>query len=126
MKRRLPAVALAEEGNFCRPPMKLWLASKKNLTQSQVFLIYLFHMSPLFRIPIGLVVMVVGFYMVKNTDVLMAWFGRVPFAEDKLGAGGSRLFYKLLGIVIAFIGIFIATNVISDILTSTVCLITRC
>lgn len=75
-------------------------------------------MSPLLRIPLGLLVMAIGFLMVKKTDVLLSWFGRVPFAEEKIGPGGSRFFYKLLGITVTFIGIFIATNVISGILES--------
>lgn len=73
-------------------------------------------MSAFIRIPLGLAIMVVGFLMVKKTDVALSWFGQVPFAEDKFGPGGSRFFYKLLGVVITFIGIFVATNVISGIL----------
>lgn len=75
-------------------------------------------MSTFFRIPLGLIVMVIGFYMVYKTEKFLEWFGAIPFAEDKFGPGGSRFFYKLLGTGTVFIGIFIATNVISDILTS--------
>lgn len=75
-------------------------------------------MSPFLRIPLGILVMVAGFYMVKKTDVLMAWFGEVPFAEKTFGAGGSWFFYKLMGVLVALTGIFIATNVISNILAS--------
>lgn len=75
-------------------------------------------MSPLLRIPFGILVMIAGFYMVKKTDVLMAWFGEVPFAEKTFGAGGSWFFYKLIGVLVALVGIFIATNVISNILQS--------
>ncbi|MBM5789875.1 hypothetical protein FJZ23_02185 [Candidatus Parcubacteria bacterium] len=82
-------------------------------------------MSPLFRIPLGLLVMVAGFYMVQKTEVLMSWFGEVPFAEAKFGPGGSRFFYKLLGVLVSFLGIFIATNVISNILESLAAVLTR-
>lgn len=75
-------------------------------------------MSPLFRIPLGLAVMVLGFYMVSKAEKFLDWFGPIPFAENKFGPGGSKFFYKLLGIGTVFLGIFIATNVISDILTS--------
>ncbi|MBI5369647.1 hypothetical protein HZA85_00425 [Candidatus Uhrbacteria bacterium] len=75
-------------------------------------------MSPLFRIPLGLAVMVVGFLMVQKTETLLNWFGSVPFAEEKFGPGGSRFFYKLIGILVVFIGIFIATNIISNMLES--------
>ena len=73
-------------------------------------------MSPFIRIPLGLVVMVIGFFMVAKTAKFMEWFGRIPFAEDKFGQGGSYFFYKLLGTLIVFLGIFISTNIISDIL----------
>lgn len=75
-------------------------------------------MSPFLRILLGIIVMVIGFYMVKKTEVFLEWFGSIPFAEDKFGPGGTRFFYKLLGVAITFLGIFIATNVISDVLTS--------
>ncbi|KKW31583.1 MAG: hypothetical protein UY76_C0055G0006 [Candidatus Uhrbacteria bacterium GW2011_GWA2_52_8d] len=82
-------------------------------------------MSPFIRIPLGLAIMVVGFLMVKKTDVVLTWFGQVPFAEQKFGPGGSRFFYKLLGILITFIGIFVATNVISGILQDLAGLLTH-
>ena len=62
--------------------------------------------------------MFIGFVIVSKTGKIMEWFGAVPFAEEKFGPGGTRFFYKILGILIAFIGIFIATNIISDILES--------
>lgn len=83
-------------------------------------------MSPLIRIPLGLFVMAIGFLIVKKTEKVYEWFGQIPFAEDKFGTGGSRFFYKLIGILTVFIGIFIATNVISDILESVACTLTHC
>lgn len=82
-------------------------------------------MSPFIRIPLGLAIMVVGFLMVKKTDVVLSWFGQIPFAEDKFGPGGSRFFYKLLGIAITFIGMFVATNIISGILEDLARLLTH-
>ncbi len=82
-------------------------------------------MSPLIRIPLGIAIMFVGFLMVKKTEVFLSWFGQVPFAEDKFGPGGSRLFYKLLGVVVSFLGIFVATNVISGILEDLAGLLTH-
>ena len=82
-------------------------------------------MIPLLRIPLGLLIMAVGFLMVWKTETLYSWFGTVDFAEQKLGSGSSRLFYKLLGILVAFLGIFTATNIISDILTSFASLFVR-
>ncbi|NQV90606.1 hypothetical protein HQ487_04375 [Candidatus Uhrbacteria bacterium] len=82
-------------------------------------------MSPFIRIPLGFAIMVVGFLMVKNTNVVISWFGRVPFAEDKFGSGGSIFFYKLLGVFVSFLGIAIATNVISGILEDLAGLLTH-
>ncbi len=83
-------------------------------------------MSPLLRIPLGLVIMVVGFLIVFKTEVIYTWFGDIPFAEEKLGTGMSRFFYKVIGVLVTFIGIFVATNVISDILGSVACFLTHC
>lgn len=83
-------------------------------------------MSPLLRIPLGLAIMVIGFLIVLKTEKVFTWFGEIPFAEAKFGAGGSRFFYKLIGVLVTFIGIFVATNVISDILSSLACTLTHC
>ena len=82
-------------------------------------------MSVWIRIPLGLFIMAIGFLMVQKTDVFLSWFGRIPFAEDKFGPGGSRFFYKLLGIVVVFIGISTATNVISGVLEDLAGLLTH-
>jgi len=82
-------------------------------------------MSPFIRIPLGFLIMVVGFLLVKKTDVFLSWFGQIPFAEEKFGPGGSRFFYKLLGVAVTFIGIFVATNVISGILEDLAALLTH-
>jgi uncharacterized membrane protein len=75
-------------------------------------------MSIFIRVPVGIAIMIVGFLMVWKTETVLEWFGRVDWAEDKFGPGGSRFFWKLVGVLIIFIGIFVATNIISDILTS--------
>jgi hypothetical protein len=82
-------------------------------------------MSFFIRIALGILIMVIGFLMVKKTDVVLSWFGQVPFAEAKFGPGGSRFFYKLLGIAVTFLGIFVATNVISGILEDLAGLLTH-
>lgn len=83
-------------------------------------------MSPLFRIPLGLIIMFVGFAIVLKTETVYEWFGEIPFAEEKMGMGGSRLFYKLIGVLVVLIGMAVATNVISDMLRSLACLLTSC
>jgi hypothetical protein len=57
-----------------------------------------------------------GLWMVLRTETLMEWFGEVEWAEDKLGPGQSRLFYKLVGTGASFFGIAIVTNLIDEIL----------
>lgn len=73
-------------------------------------------MSPLLRIPLGLIVMGIGFLIVWKTETVFEWFGSNDWAEQKLGPGQSRFFYKLIGVGVGFLGIFIVTNIISDIL----------
>ncbi|MEK7614890.1 MAG: hypothetical protein AAB431_00725 [Patescibacteria group bacterium] len=75
-------------------------------------------MPVIFRVILGIIVMAIGFWMVWKTETVFSWFGAVPFAEEKFGEGGTRFFYKLLGVLIVFIGIFTATNIMSDILFS--------
>ncbi|HBK34250.1 TPA: hypothetical protein DEP34_03740 [Candidatus Uhrbacteria bacterium] len=73
-------------------------------------------MSPFFRILLGLIVMMIGFLFVAKTHVLISWFGASDFAEEKMGPGSSSIFYKICGVIIAFIGVFIATDIISDLM----------
>lgn len=50
---------------------------------------------------IGIIVIGIGFLIIWKSDWLMNNFGRIAWAEEKLGMeGGTRLFYKLIGIVI--------------------------
>lgn len=63
----------------------------------------------------GLILLALGFVIVLKSEWLLSNFGRIAFFEAKLGTeGGSRLGYKLIGIVIIFIGILVLTNMISD------------
>jgi|GEM_PF-157178 hypothetical protein len=54
----------------------------------------------------------IGFYaFIWKTESILGIFGRLPFFEKYLGAeGGTRLGYKLIGIVIIFIGLLLAFN----------------
>lgn len=68
------------------------------------------------RIFLGLVAIVIGFVIVWKTEVFLNFFGRVEWAEKHLGyEGGSRLFYKLIGLLIIIIGVFAATNLLGGI-----------
>ena len=82
-------------------------------------------MSPFIRILLGLFVMVIGYFMVSKSEKVFEWFGQNEFAEKYIGSGGSRTFYKIIGILVVFAGIFIATNVMSDILGGTAKVLTN-
>ena len=61
----------------------------------------------------GLLMITVGFVVVLKSEWLLSNFGRIAFFEDKLGTeGGSRLGYKLVGIVILFFGVLTLTGMI--------------
>ncbi len=71
------------------------------------------------RIIIGLLIMAIGFSMVWKTESYLSTFGRIPFAEEHLGLeGGSRLFYKLLGVFGCFLGMFVAANLLQGMIVS--------
>ena len=63
------------------------------------------------RIVLGLIMLMLGIVFVIKTEGLYEFFGSVDFAEKYLGSsGGSRLFYKLLGILISVIGFMVVFN----------------
>lgn len=69
------------------------------------------------KIILGLLIMGTGFMITYKSEWLLHNLGRVNWAEQHLGLeGGTRLFYKLIGIGIIFLGIFIITGIWSDIL----------
>ncbi len=66
---------------------------------------------------IGLIIIVVGALIVIKSEAMLNAFGRIEFFERKLGSdGGSRLGYKLIGIIAIFIGMLIMTNMIGGFL----------
>lgn len=65
------------------------------------------------RIIFGLAIIAIGALIVIKTEGLLNAFGRIEFFERHLGSeGGSRLGYKLIGLIVIFIGMLIATNMI--------------
>ncbi len=66
----------------------------------------------------GLILIVVGTLIVMKTEWLMQNFGRVEWFEKNLGAeGGSRLGYKLMGIVAIFAGLLFMTGLMGGFMT---------
>ena len=65
----------------------------------------------------GFVILVIGAFLVIKSEAMLSSFGRIEFFERHLGTeGGSRLGYKLIGILVIFIGILIMTNMIGGFL----------
>jgi len=63
------------------------------------------------QVILGLAITAGGVFFVLKTEWLMSNFGRIAWFEEKLGTeGGSRLGYKLLGILAVFIGIIFMTG----------------
>ncbi len=62
---------------------------------------------------IGLIIIVAGVFIVLKTEALLNMFGRIEVFDKYLGTeGGSRLGYKIIGIIAIFIGTLVMTNMI--------------
>ena len=63
------------------------------------------------QIVAGIAIILIGLSLVIKTEWFMQNFGRVAWFENNLGTdGGSRLGYKLLGVILLFIGIIMMTG----------------
>jgi hypothetical protein len=59
----------------------------------------------------GLAIAAVGFVLVWKSEWFHVNFGAIQWAEEKMGSsGGSRLMYKLIGLVVLFISFLMITN----------------
>ena len=59
--------------------------------------------------------------MIVKTEWFIANFGRNAWAEEKFGySGGTRLMYKGIGLILIFIGMLAATNMLSGFLNATI------
>ena len=69
------------------------------------------------RIILGLIIVVIGALITIKSEWFYQNFGPIPSADKYLGTeGGSRLAYKLIGILGAIIGFLIMTNLIEVVL----------
>ena len=58
--------------------------------------------------------MLAGFMMIYKSEWLLRNFGRIGFFEKHLGtAGGSRLGYKIIGILVVAVGFMMFSGMIS-------------
>lgn len=62
------------------------------------------------RILIGFAITVLGVLFVWKTDAFYSMLGSVEWADRTFGGGGSRTFYKLLGVGILIVGVMVMTN----------------
>jgi hypothetical protein len=68
--------------------------------------------------------MAAGYLMVWKSDWLLRNIGSIPSAEKYLHTeGGSRLMYKLIGILLLLLGALHATNLLEDFIRGLVRLI---
>jgi len=67
---------------------------------------------------LGLIGIAIGFLLIWKTDWLVNNFGRIDWAEQHISAeGGTRLFWKLVGIGIIFISLLYMFGFIEGILS---------
>ncbi len=60
---------------------------------------------------LGIIIIAVGAVLILKTEWFLQNFGRIAWFEDKLGTeGGSRLGYKILGVIAIFIGIVLMSG----------------
>ena len=69
------------------------------------------------RILIGAVVTGLGLILVLKTEWILDFFGSVEWAERN--AGGSRMFYRLLGALVSILGFLVITNLWQPFLEAT-------
>ena len=70
---------------------------------------------------IGILLVLAGVVFIIKTEWFLENFGTIAWAEEHLGtSGGSRLAYKLLGLVLIFVGMLLVTNLMQGFLMGTV------
>lgn len=67
-------------------------------------------MNIIVRILLGLLIDAVGLFFIFKSETMLDFLGPIDMIDAKLGAGGTRLFYKLLGTVIVVVGFLLMTN----------------
>ncbi|EKD43945.1 MAG: hypothetical protein ACD_72C00063G0003 [uncultured bacterium] len=60
---------------------------------------------------LGAFIVLIGTLLILKTEWFLENFGSIAWAEENLGtSGGSRLMYKLFGLIGIFIGFLLVTN----------------
>ncbi len=68
---------------------------------------------------IGILLVIIGFLIVWKSRKFIDFFGSISWAEAKLGGGGTNLMYKLIGLIMIFIGFIWATGLWNAFLNAT-------
>ncbi len=69
------------------------------------------------KVILGIIFVIAGAVLVIKAEWFLQNFGRINWAEKHLGAeGGTRLFYKLLGLAIIVIGFLTFTGLIGTVI----------
>jgi hypothetical protein len=73
------------------------------------------------RFVLGILIVIAGVGLILKTEWVIQNFGTSSWAEGKFAtSGGSRTLYKLIGLVLIFIGMLLATNLFDLFLGATV------
>lgn len=73
------------------------------------------------KIILGLFVVAMGAVLILKTQWFVENFGTNAWAEEKFGySGGTRLMYKMLGLIFIFVGFLLVTNMWQGFLMGTV------
>jgi len=70
----------------------------------------------LVRILIGLIVMAVGFFVVYRPKYFLDFLGNQAWVEKIFSVNDQELAYKIIGLIVIFVGVLIATDLIYDLL----------
>ncbi|MEK7213074.1 MAG: hypothetical protein AAB678_01375 [Patescibacteria group bacterium] len=73
------------------------------------------------RYIVGALLVLVGAVMVVKSEWFYQNFGSISWAEENLGtSGGSRLMYKLIGLILIFVGMMLITGMMQGFLMATI------
>jgi len=76
-------------------------------------------MNIFLRVFLGLLAATAGFMLTWQSEWIVQNFGRVPWAEEHLGMdGGTRLMWKLLGILIIILSFMGMTGLLGSFILS--------
>lgn len=70
----------------------------------------------MFRIFIGIIVAVIGFFMVYRPKYFLDFLGSQAWVEKIFSVNDQELAYKIIGMIVIFVGVLIMTNLIYDLL----------